>query len=30
MTKGETCQANGCYGGYYCNTSTNGCHASCN
>jgi hypothetical protein len=27
MTGGHTCQANGCYGGYYCDLQTNGCHA---
>ena len=26
LRQGETCQANGCYGGYYCNTKTDGCH----
>jgi hypothetical protein len=26
MTKGEPCQPNGCYGGYYCDTKTDGCH----
>jgi hypothetical protein len=27
QTAGKTCQPNGCYNGYYCNTSTNGCHS---
>jgi hypothetical protein len=27
MTSGETCQNNGCYNGYYCDTSTNKCYA---
>ena len=26
-TSGSNCQANGCYGGWYCDTSTCGCHA---
>jgi hypothetical protein len=25
----SNCQANGCYGGYYCDESTDGCHSSC-
>jgi hypothetical protein len=24
----QTCQANGCYNGYYCNTITNKCYSS--
>jgi hypothetical protein len=27
MTAGKTCQPNGCYGGYYCDLTTMGCHA---
>jgi len=32
MTSGKTCQANGCYNGYYCDTKTSGCKdsSSCN
>jgi hypothetical protein len=26
MTANQPCQANGCYGGYYCDMATNGCH----